>query len=153
MTKGVDLMPDIGAVFWLILLIIFVVAEALTTTLVSIWFAAGALAALILSVFNLSIYIQIGAFVVVSLILLLSTRSFAKKFLDPQITKTNFDRIVGESGLVEEDINNLEETGAVKIKGITWTARSCDESIIPKGSIVEIKKIEGVKVFVSLKNN
>ncbi len=146
-------MPDIGAVFWLILLIIFVVAEALTTTLVSIWFAAGALAALILSVFNLSIYIQIGAFVVVSLILLLSTRSFAKKFLDPQITKTNFDRIVGESGLVEEDINNLEETGAVKIKGITWTARSCDESIIPKGSIVEIKKIEGVKVFVSLKNN
>lgn len=146
-------MPDIGAVFWLILLIIFVVTEALTTTLVSIWFAAGALVALILSVFNLSIYIQIGAFIVVALILLLSTRPFAKKFLDPQITKTNFDRIVGELGLVEEEINNLAETGAVKIKGATWTARSYDDSVIPIGSTVEIKKIEGVKVFVLLKNN
>ena len=146
-------MPDIGAIFWLILLVIFIVAEAMTTTLVSIWFAAGALVSLILSVFNVSVYVQIGAFIVIALVLLLSTRPFAKKFLDPQITKTNFDRIVGESGLVEEDINNLEETGAVKIKGITWSARSCDGSIISKGSIVEIIKIEGVKVFVSLKNN
>jgi len=146
-------MPDIGAIFWLALLIIFVVAEALTTTLVSIWFAAGSLIALMLSVFNLPVYIQIGAFVIISLVLLLSTRSFAKKYLDPKITKTNFDRIVGELGIVEEEINNLEGKGLVKVKGNTWTARGCDDVIIPQGATVEIKRIEGVKVFVSLKNN
>ena len=146
-------MPDIGALFWLILLIIFVVAEALTTTLISIWFAAGSLVALILSVFNVSPYIQIGAFIVISLVLILSVRSFAKKYLDPKITKTNFDRIIGESGLVEEEINNLKGTGTVKIKGNTWTARSCDDSVIPQNATVEIVRIEGVKVFVSQINN
>lgn len=146
-------MPNIGALFWLILLIIFAAAEAVTTTLISIWFAAGALVALILSIFNVSVYIQVGAFILVALILLLATRPFAKKYLDPKITRTNYDRIIGELGLVEEEINNLEGTGAVKIKGNTWTARSCDDSIIPIDSKVEIKRIEGVKVFVSLKNN
>lgn len=142
-------MPEIGAFFWLALLIVFVVAEAVTTTLVSIWFAAGALVALILSGFNVSVWIQVGAFVAVSLILLLATRPFAKKFLEPRITKTNFDRIIGEVCLVEEEINNLNETGAVKVKGTTWTARSCDDKIIPVGTTVEIIRIEGVKVFVS----
>ena len=146
-------MPDIGTLFWLVLLIVFVVAEALSTTLVSIWFAVGALITLIVSVFNVSAYIQVGTFLVVSLILLLATRPFAKKFLDPKITKTNFDRIIGDFGIVEEEINNLEGTGAVKIKGTTWTARSSDDSIIPEKATVKIERIEGVKVFVSLKNN
>ncbi len=146
-------MPDIGSLFWLILLIVFAVAEAVTTTLISIWFAAGALVALILSIFNVSVYIQVGAFILIALILLLATRPFAKKYLDPKITKTNYDRIIGEVALVEEEINNLEGTGKVKVKGNTWTARSCDDSIIPIDSTVEIKRIEGVKVFVSLKNN
>ena len=145
-------MPDIGAIFWLVLLIVFIVAEAVTTTLVSIWFAAGALVALILSGFEVHVGIQVGAFIAVSLLLLLATRPFAKKFLEPKITKTNFDRIIGEICLVEEEVNNLNETGAVKIKGTTWTARSCDDKIIPVGSTVEIVKIEGVKVFVSEKN-
>lgn len=146
-------MPDIGAIFWLVLLIIFIVAESVTTTLVSIWFAAGALVALVLAGFNTSVWIQVGAFVAVSIVLLLATRPFAKKFLEPKITKTNFDRIIGELCLVEEEVNNLNETGAVKVKGTTWTARSCDDKIIPVGATVEIIRIEGVKVFVSEKNN
>lgn len=146
-------MPDFGAVFWLVLLIVFVITEALTANLTSIWFAAGSLIALILAGFNLPIWIQITAFVVVSLVLLLATRPLVKKFLEPKITKTNFDRILGETCLVAEEINNLKDTGAVKIKGIVWTARSTDDKIIPEGSTVEIKRIEGVKVFVSQINN
>ena len=117
-------MPGIGAIFWLVLLILFIVMEATTTSLVSIWFAAGSLVALILSGFKCQFWIQVTAFIVVSFVLLLATRPFAKKFLEPKITKTNFDRIIGETCLVEEEINNLNETGAVKVKGTIWTARS-----------------------------
>ena len=78
-------MPDISAIFWLVLLVIFVVAEALTTTLVSIWFAAGALVALIVAVLNLPIGLQAGAFIVISLLLLILTRPIARKILDPKI--------------------------------------------------------------------
>ena len=144
-------MPGIGAIFWLVLLILFIVMEATTTSLVSIWFAAGSLVALILSGFKCQFWIQVTAFIVVSFVLLLATRPFAKKFLEPKITKTNFDRIIGETCLVEEEINNLNETGAVKVKGTIWTARSCEEKIIPVGTTVEIIRIEGVKVFVSEK--
>lgn len=142
-------MPDIGAIFWLVLLIIFVVAEAITTTLVSIWFAAGSLIALVFAVLDLSIGLQAGAFIVVSLALLILTRPLAKKFHNPKITKTNFDRIIGETALVEEEINNLEGLGAVKVKGSVWTARSNNDEVIPVGAKVEIKRIEGVKVFVT----
>ena len=142
-------MPDISAIFWLVLLVIFVVAEALTTTLVSIWFAAGALVALIIAVLNLPIGLQAGAFIVISLVLLILTRPIARKILDPKITKTNFDRIIGEIGLVEEEINNLEGRGSVSVKGSVWTARSTDDKEIPIGSKVKITRIEGVKVFVT----
>ena len=119
-------MPEIGTIFWLILLIVFVVAESITTTLVSIWFAAGSLVALVIAGLKGEIWLQVTAFVAVSIILLLATRPLAKKYLEPKITKTNYDRIIGETCLVEEEINNLNETGSVKIKGTTWTARSCD---------------------------
>ena len=144
-------MPEIGTIFWLIILIVFVVAESITTTLVSIWFAAGSLVALVIAGLKGEIWLQVTAFVAVSIILLLATIPLAKKYLEPKITKTNYDRIIGETCLVEEEINNLNETGSVKIKGTTWTARSCDDTVIPEGSTVEIKRIEGVKVFVSIK--
>lgn len=144
-------MPDFSAIFWLVLLILFIVMESVTTSLVSIWFAAGSLAALILAGLKVQFWVQITVFVAVSIVLLLATRPFAKKFLEPKITKTNFDRIIGEICLVEEEINNLNETGSVKIKGTTWTARSSEDKILPVGTTVEIIRIEGVKVFVSEK--
>lgn len=144
-------MPDISVLFWFFLLVALVVAEALSTALVSIWFAAGALAALLLSTLKFSVWVQISVFFIVSAILLLATRPLVKRFLEPKITKTNFDRIIGEECIVEEEINNLAETGAVKVKGTEWTARSEHGDTISVGSTVEINRIEGVKVFVTKK--
>lgn len=134
---------------WLAVLAACVVIEIATMGLTTIWFAGGALVAVVLAMFNVSFYVQAGAFLVVSIVLLVSTRSFAMKFFNQQRVKTNVDSIIGKKAIVLTEINNLKEQGQVSMNGMEWSARAYEEGcIIPAGAVVEVKEIRGVKLIV-----
>ena len=134
---------------WLALLILFGVGEAITVGLTSVWFAVGALGGLICALVGGNIWIQIGAFLLMSGLSMALVRPLAKRFLTPGYSATNADRVIGEEAVVILEINNLLGQGQVNIAGQSWTARSQDDSIIPVGEKVRVLRIEGVKVFVA----
>lgn len=140
-------------VIWVVLLIVFLVMEAVTVQLVSAWFAVGALCALIANFCGLHVAWQIALFIVVSAICLVATRPLVKKLTAAKIQKTNADRCIGADAVVLEEINNLESTGQVKACGNIWTARSADNTVIPVGAVVTVERMEGVKLIVSNQNN
>lgn len=133
---------------WLALLLIFAVAEGISVGLTSVWFAAGALAALVAALFGGALWIQVTLFLGVSLLCLAAVRPLARKHLNNRVEATNADRVIGAEAQVTEDINNLQGKGAVRVGGLTWSARSQDNSEIPTGTLVKILRIEGVKVYV-----
>ena len=133
---------------WLVLLLLFAAGEAVSVGLTSIWFAAGSLAALIAALLGWALWIQIALFLVVSLLCLAAVRPLAKRHLNNKVEPTNADRVIGLEVLVTEDIDNLHGKGAVIVNGLTWSARSQDDTAIPAGMLVKILRIEGVKVFV-----
>lgn len=137
------------AVSWLALLVVCLVVEASTVTMVSLWFAAGALAAMIVSLFHGAVWLQWIAFVVVSGIMLAMLRPLARKHLTPKLTKTNVDAVVGSTGVVTVAIENITAVGQVKLGGMEWTARSTSGDPISAGTVVRVDKIEGVKAFVT----
>lgn len=140
------------AVYWLIALVILLVIEAATLGLATIWFAGGALIALIAAMCGAGFVIQMVCFLVVSLILLIFTRPVAVRFLNKDTLKTNVDRVIGMEGIVAEEISNLAGTGKVSLGGNTWTARTESEGgIIPKETVVEVLRVEGVKLIVKVK--
>lgn len=133
---------------WLGLLILFAVGEAISVGLTSIWFAAGALAALVCALANGPLWLQITLFIVVSVLCLLAVRPMAKKYLNGRVQPTNADRILGVEAQVTEAIDNIRGKGAITIGGLTWSARSQNGEAIPTGALVKVLRIEGVKVFV-----
>lgn len=133
---------------WIGALIAFIVIEALTVQMLTVWFALGSLAALIATLCSASVPVQIAVFAAVSLIALIVTRPFVKKFTGLKYSPTNADRYIGEKAIVTQTIDNIHETGCVKVKGTMWTARSADNSIIGEGETVTVEKIEGVKLIV-----
>lgn len=134
---------------WVALLAVFVVIEAATAQLLTIWFAIGSFAALVSSFFTDSIVAQIIVFIIVSAIALAVTRPVVKKITKAKKQPTNADMYIGKQAVVTEDINNLESTGLVKVGGSVWTARSESEGCtIPAGEHVTVVKIEGVKLIV-----
>ena len=132
---------------WLALFVVFLIVEAGTVALVSIWFELGALAALVSCVLGAEMWLQITVFLVVSLVLLAVLWKRVRSKLTT--TKTNVDSVIGAEGYVTEAIDNLSYTGRVKLGGITWAARSTSGAGIPVGTLVKVERIEGVKVFVS----
>ncbi len=137
---------------WLIIMAVMILVEISAPGLVSIWFAAGALAAYVSALLGASTAIQVMAFVLVSVVLLLLTRPLAKRFINERAAKTNKDTIPGRMAIVTEEINNLAATGHVTIDGLPWTARAAsEEEIIPVGEEVVVEKIEGVKCIVKRK--
>ncbi len=138
-------------IVWAAAIIIFGILEGITVQLVSIWFVAGAVAALISVPLGAPQWLQFVLFFAVSLIVLAIVRPIIKKRLTPKQEKTNADRCIGKDAIVIEEINNILPTGQVKADGKVWTARSSDNSIIPKDTIVSVEKIDGVKLIVSAK--
>ena len=137
------------AIFWLIAMVIFAVAEAMTVSLVSIWFALGALGAVVVALCGGGLALQVAVFLVLAVVLLLGLRSIVKKHLAPRITRTNIDSLIGATGMVVTPVNNIAALGQVQINGIEWSARSTGNVHIPAGTLVRVDKIEGVKVFVT----
>ena len=138
-----------AAVLWFVLMVVFLAMESSTVSLVSIWFAAGSLVAMIAAILGAEVWLQIILFVAVAVVLLASLRSVVKKFITPKIVKTNVDAVVGKTGHVLEAIDNLKGTGRVKLGSLEWSARSTDETPIEEGAIVKVDRVEGVKVFVT----
>ena len=141
------------SVFWLIAVVVFLVVEAIVPGLVSIWFAAGALAALLAALFHAPFWLQVVWFLVVSVAALALTRPLAKKYVNARTMPTNADRILGKDCVVKETVDNLNGTGAVAVDGKVWTARMADESETARpGEIVVALRIEGVKLIVEKKS-
>lgn len=138
-------------IFWLAVLIIMAVIEIVTLGLTTIWFAGGALVAFIASLLGAGLPIQIILFIVVSLLLLIGTRPIAVKYFNRDRVKTNAESLIGDSGIVKEEINNLQATGMVQVNGQEWSARSADDTIIEAGKEVLIEEISGVKLIVKVK--
>ena len=136
-------------IVWLVALLVFLFVEAQSVAMVSLWFAAGALAALIAAMCGAELWLQVLLFFGVSILLLASLRPLARKYFTPKITKTNVDSIIGTQGLVTASIDNIVAKGQVKLNGMEWTARSSSGEVIPEGTLVKVDKIEGVKVFVT----
>ena len=137
---------------WGILLVLFVVIEATSVQLVSVWFAVGAFAALIAAAVGVTeFWLQAIIAVAVSAGVLFAMRPIAKKFREKAKEKLNADRAIGRHGVVTAEINNLAGTGMSRVAGALWTARASDESVvIPEGARVTVEKIEGVKAIVRL---
>ena len=142
---------DTYAIVGLVLLILFLGVEAGTVMLVSLWFALGALAALICSLAGGQLWLQAVLFFAVSGLSMLALWPIRKKFLLPKITKTNVDALVGAAGKVTQPIDNDNETGRIRLGGMDWAARSSNGQTIDVGAQVVVDKIEGVKAFVTAK--
>ena len=134
---------------WLGAIVLFLVVEALVPGLVSIWFAFGALAALISALLSAPFWLQFVWFIAVSVAALALTRPLARKYVNGKVQPTNADMLIGRECLVSETIDNLRGTGAVSVGGKVWTARSDNESqTIPAGAMARVLRIEGVKLIV-----
>ena len=137
------------AIIWLVLMVAFLVIEAMTVVTVSLWFAAGALVALLMSLIGLEVWIQVVLFFVVSGVLLACLRPLVQRHLNPRLSRTNVDALIGTKGYVTADIDNLSAAGQVKLGGMEWSARSANGLPIPTGTLVKVEHIEGNKAYVS----
>jgi len=135
-------------VIWALAAIVFVILEAATVGLASIWFAIGSVCALILSLLHLPLWLQITVFIVVSLATLALTRPLARRFINSRRQPTNADRFIGVECIVDEAIDNVAGTGSVLVSGRRWTARSHDGSQLAHGDRARVIRIEGVKLIV-----
>ena len=141
---------DLYEIIWFCLMVVFLIVEAACPIhLVSIWFAAGSLMAMVVSFFGGPLWLQIAVFLVVSCLLLALLWPFIKKFLRPKLEKTNVDAVIGTKGVVTVTIDNTAAAGQIKLGAMEWTARSTSGAVIEKGAVVRVDRIEGVKAFVS----
>ena len=139
-----------AAIIWLGLMVAFLITEAVCPFhLVSIWFAAGALVAVLVSLLGGPVWLQITLFMIVSVALLAALWPLVRKVITPKIEKTNVDAVIGSTGLVTVAIDNVAAVGQVKLGAMYWTARSTSGEKIPEGTLIRADRIEGVKVYVS----
>lgn len=138
-------------IFWLIVVVVMAVIEIITLGLTTIWFAGGALVAFLASLLGAGLLMQTILFIVVSVILLAVTRPLAVEFFNKGRIKTNAESLIGETAVVQQEIDNLRAKGMVSINGQEWSARSVDNEIIPNETQVEIMEISGVKLLVRKK--
>lgn len=139
-----------SGLIWLALLVLLLIIEIATVGLVTIWFAAGALAAGILSWFAAPFPLQIVVFFIVSIVMLIFTRPFAMKYINKNHVKTNVDSMVGKQAVVTKNIDNIKGEGQVVIQGMEWTARAEQDDLkLVTGQIVVIRAVSGVKLIVA----
>ncbi len=137
---------------WLCIAVIMAVVEGITPALVTIWFMFGAVTAMLASALGASMPVQLVLFVAVSTVLLIVTRPLVKKLLKKGSTETtNADRIIGETGIVTEEIDNIKNVGQIMVLGQSWSAASEGGEVIGNGEMVAVTAIKGVKAIVRKK--
>ena len=135
--------------FWIAVLAIALLAEALTADLVAIWFFPAALVSMVLAFCHVPVPLQLLVFVLLGLALVFATRPLCQKLTKGKNMKTNTDALIGMTALVTEEICNIKETGEIKVNGLRWSARAADATrIIAVGEEVEVLEIRGVKMIV-----
>ena len=134
-------------IVWAVAFAVFVIIEISSFELVSIWLAAGAFVSMFLSIFGAPFWAQFLCFAVISAVLLAATRPLAKKLLK-EVKPTNTELDIGKTCVVTEEINNKLSQGRVNLSGVFWAARSYDNKVIPEGSVVVVKEIDGSKLIV-----
>jgi membrane protein implicated in regulation of membrane protease activity len=134
---------------WLAIILIMIVAEIMTVGFFSITIAVGGIFALVTSLITDLIWVQVAIFLIASIAFFFKLKPFMEK-LFPIKTPANtaVDRLIGEKGIVIEDINNTLSTGQVKVQGEVWSASSYNNEVITKGSEIEVVVIKGVKTIV-----
>ena len=135
-------------IFWAAATVVFILLELATVGLASIWFAFGALCALIAAALGAQLWLQIILFFIISVITLILTRPLVKKYINGKTHRTNADRVLGTTAIVKEAVDNLAGTGAVFADGKVWSARSTDGTSIEPGALVTVCEIQGVKLIV-----
>lgn len=139
---------NITVIGWIAAVVVFLIVEAVTTGLASIWFALGAVAGLICALVGAPIWLQLLWFFAISIAALVLTRPLVKKYVNGKRKATNADSSVGKTAVVTEPIDNLAGTGAVKLDGKIWTARSVNGETFPPDTHVIVRDIQGVKLMV-----
>lgn len=135
--------------FWLAVLVLMLIIEIATLGLTTIWFAGGALVAFILAMLNVSPVVQVFAFVIVSLILVIFTRPVAVKYFNKDRARTNIEGMIGKQAIVVSEVNNVQGIGRVTVGGQEWSARTAEDgTTLPVGAVVIIKEVKGVKLIV-----
>ena len=135
-------------VIWAVAAGVLLLIEGMTAAMCSIWFAAGAVVALVAAALGAPIWLQITLFVAVSAVCFWLLFPRLKNSVKKGSQATNADMVIGQSCRVTEPIDNLAGTGAVQIGGKTWTARTADGNTIENGALVQVEKIQGVKLIV-----
>ena len=137
-------------IIWLIVFVVMLIIEAATTALATVWFAAGALVAMIMDLcgapHNLQIIVMAAVSVVTFVICMIWIRPKLESLRRANVQRTNADRLIGMEGVVIVPVNPVEGKGQVKVEGQVWSAKS--ESAIDEGTTVKIRAIEGVKLIV-----
>ncbi len=139
-------------IVWAVAAVLFLILEAATVGLASIWFVLGSLCALMASLFGAPPWMQVLWFIIISVATLIITRPLVKKYVNGKSQPTNADRVIGGVYRVAENVDNLAQTGAVRADGKLWTARSVDGGVIESGALVKVLRIEGVKLIVEKTN-
>lgn len=138
-------------ILWLVLLIVAIGAEVCTMGLTSIWFAGGALAAILAALVDAPIFAQVILFFAVSFLLLIFTRPVAVRYFNKDRVRTNVESMVGRQAVVISEVDNIQGTGQVTVGGQEWSAASWDDNVrIPVGNVVEILSVRGVKLIVKI---
>lgn len=140
-------MPVAG-IIWLIAVIAFIVLEATTYQMVSVWFIIGSIGGMIASMLGAGFWVQMTVFLIISIALLVAMRPVAMKRINSHKVKTNADSLIGKKVLITETVDNTKATGQGKADGIIWTVRAEADTIIEVGAVAQIKRIEGVKLIV-----
>ncbi|MBQ8786433.1 MAG: NfeD family protein [Oscillospiraceae bacterium] len=140
-------------IVWTIVLIAALIVEGATFALVAIWFAAGALGALIAAGLNAPLFVQLIVFVVLAAVMLIFTRPLLKKLFPNKFIPTNSELEVGKTAVVTETIDNATGKGRVKLSGVNWAAVSENGEDIPEDEIVVVKEIRSAKVVVARAEN
>ena len=136
--------------FWIIMIVILTIIEILSINLTTIWFVASALVSLVVSFFTDNFLLQFGIFVILGIILLITTRPLLLKLFKVEKVKTNLDRVIGMEGIVTSEITPYD-IGEVKVDGKKWSAK-CDKKI-EVGSKIKVLSIDGVKLIVERKED
>lgn len=136
---------------WLVVLIVSIGVEVATLGLTSIWFAGGAVVAVIVAAFHGSVWLQILLFFAVSLLLLFFTRPIAVRYFNRDRVRTNVESMIGRQAIVTSEIDNLQGIGQVTVGGQEWSARTeADGMNLQPGTVVDIVAVNGVKLIVKV---
>ena len=143
-----EMMTDM-VIFWLVAMVALIVIELATLGLTTIWFACGALVAVVAAALDAPLLLQILMFIVVSFAVLLAVRPIAVKYFNKDRTRTNIESMIGRQAIVVSEIDNMQGIGQVTVNGMEWSARSTiNELKIAVGHVVVIRAVDGVKLIV-----